>query len=644
MRARGPARTLWASIASVIGLAAILIGVNMIADARLASARLDLTQGHIYTLARGTRTVLRDLREPVTLRLYYSPQLGVRLPAFGSYADRVREMLRRYAAISHGMVRLQFLDPEPYSTTEDHALADGMQGVPLDQGGDQVYFGIAGSNMVDQQRTIAFLSPDRARFLEYDLTKLVWNLSQPHRAVVGVMSSLPLDGNPRLMMMAHGQGDAGQPWATMLELRSTFDIKRVPLDAQVIDPSIQVLLVAQPQHLSPLALYAIDQFVMRGGHLLAMVDPASEAEAATAGPDGQPPTDTSSDLAPLFKAWGIRYDPDRVVGDLAGDWRVRASEDESARPTNYVAWFNIRDGIDKNDPAIGDLQQVTVAAAGSLAPAPGAKIDFTPILSSSRRSEMIPAAEVRTNPEPGKILAAFKPDGKPRVIAARITGTLHSAFSGPPALPKGVKRAAHLPPYLGQTKLAANLVVVADTDILADRFWVQTQDFFGQRQATPFSDNGPFIINLVGQLAGGDALLGLRGRGPSERPFTRIDRMQAAAEAQFQHTAQALEAHLTAVQAKLRTLRTDATGKQGAMAAVITPAQHAEIEAARRDIVRTRERLRLVQLDLRRNIAGLETALKVLDIAAVPLLLAIAAVSLGLVRRQRRARARRAHA
>ncbi|HEX4259707.1 MAG TPA: Gldg family protein, partial [Acetobacteraceae bacterium] len=489
-----------------------------------------------------------------------------------------------------------------------------------------------------------FLDPARARFLEYDLTKLVWNLSQPHRAVLGVMSSLPLDGNPRLMMMAHGEGDAGQPWASMLQLRSTFDIRSVKTDAQVIDPAIQVLLVVQPQHLSAATLYAIDQFVMRGGHLLAMVDPASEAQAAIPGPDGQPAADTSSDLAPLFKAWGIDYDPNSVVGDLSGDWRVRAGNDEAARPTNYVAWFNISSGIDKNDPAIGGLHRVTVASAGALAPAKGAKITFTPILSSSKQSEMVSAAEVRNNPDPAKILASFEPDGKPRVIAARITGMLHSAFTGPPALPKGVKRAPGLPPYLATTKRPANLVVVADTDILADRFWVQTENFFGQRQATPFSDNGPFVADLVGQLAGGDALIGLRGRGPSDRPFTRIDRMQAAAEAQFEATANALESHLTAVQAKLTSLRTDASGAHGTMAAVITPAQRSAIAAARADIVRTRDHLRLVQRDLRRNIASLESVVKVLDIAAVPLLLAAGAIVLALVRRRRRATARRVHA
>src|SRR6202041_3278978 len=218
----------------------------------------------------------------------------------------------------------EFYDPEPFSDAEDHAMAYGLQGVPVDQGGTQVYFGLAASNLLDDERTIAFFQPEREPFLEYDLTRLIYELSNPTRPVVGVMSSLPLDGDPRMMMMMRGQSDAGAPWTSMLQLRQTFTIKNVPTDAQVIDPDIQVLLVAQAQHLSDATLYAIDQFVMRGGRLMVMVDPWSEAMAAIPSPTGMPPTDTSSNLKKLFDAWGIVFDPTEVVGDLTGAWRVRA--------------------------------------------------------------------------------------------------------------------------------------------------------------------------------------------------------------------------------------------------------------------------------------------------------------------------------
>jgi ABC-type uncharacterized transport system involved in gliding motility auxiliary subunit len=622
------------SLVGIVAVAAILIGINMLADARLAGVQLDATQGHRFTLAAGTRTVLQGLKEPVTLRLFYSRLLGSNLPVYGAYADRVREMLEQYARIADGKVKLEFYNPEPFSDVEDRALAYGLQGVPVDNTGQQIYFGIAGTNLVDDERTIPFLQPERERFLEFDLTKLVYELSNPKRPVVGVMSSLPLEGDPRMMMMR--QGAAGQPWASITELRQSNTVRNVPLDTWKIDPDINVLLVAQAQNLSDAAQYAIDQFVMRGGRLMVMVDPNSEAEAMTPGPQGMPPTETSSNLKRLFDAWGIDFNPGQVIGDLNGAWRVRANPGDRVSVVEYVAWFNIRDGISHVDPATADLNQITVASAGALSKHQGADIEFTPILTSSDESAMLPVAEVKGNPEPAKILGEFKPEGGKRVIAARVRGVLKSAFTGPPDAPAGQTRPADLPGFIAQTDGPANLVVVADSDILADRFWVRMQDFFGQQQATPFSDNGPFVANLVGTLAGGDALIGLRSRGDAQRPFTLVDDMQRQAEARFRQTQQTLEAHLQETQKQLTQLR---QGDANA-AATVTPEQRAAIESARQDIVNTRRQLRAVQLDLKREIDGLQTELRVFDIILVPTVLTVLAIVLGVLRNRRRALAR----
>jgi len=632
-------RRLSFSVLGVIAVAAIVIGINMFADARLANVQVDLTRGHLYTLSPGTRQILSGLKEPVTLRLFYSRQLGSAVPVYGTYADHVREMLQAYAALAKGRVKLEFYDPEPFSDTEDRALAYGLQGVPVDQGGAQVYFGLAGSNLEDDERTIAFFQPERERFLEYDLTKLVYELSNPKRPVIGVMSSLPLDGDPRMMMMTRGQGPGGQPYASAMLLRQTNQVKTVATDAQVIDPDIQVLLVAEAQNLSDPTLYAIDQFVMRGGRLMVMVDPWSEALAATPNPTGMPPTDTHSDLKKLFDAWGIAFDPTKVVGDLTGAWRVR-SEDR-VQAVNYVAWFNIREGINHDDPATADLDQVTVASSGFLAKAPNATIDFTPLLSSSARSGLLSVDQVKM-PEPAKVLADFKPEGGPRVIAARVHGVLKSAFTEPPELAKDQKRPDNFPAFKAQTDGPANLVVVADSDILADRFWVRTADFFGQQTATPFADNGPFVANLIGTLAGGDALIGLRSRGDTNHPFVLVNEMQSEAEARFRQTEQGLQKHLEDVQKQLQTLRQGSGGAadKAPAEAVITPEQRAAIDAARKDIVDTRQQLRAVQLELNHDISRLETWLRVLDIVLVPAVLTVVAISLGLLQRRRRARAR----
>ena len=633
-------RRLSFSIIGVIAAAAIAIGINMFADARLENTQIDLTQGHIYTLSPGTKQILAGLKEPVTLRLFYSRQLGSTVPAYGSYADHVREMLRDYASQSNGKVRLEFYDPEPFSETEDRAMAYGLQGVPLDQGGSKIYFGLAGSNMEDDERTIPFFQAERERFLEYDLTKLIYELSNPKRPVVGVMSSLPLDGDPRTMMMTQGRGPEGQPYASAVLLRQTNTVKAVPTDAQVIDPDIKVLLVGEAQNLSPATLYAIDQFVMRGGKLMAMVDPWSEAMAATPSASGAPPRDTHSDLKKLFDAWGIVFDPEQVVGDLTGAWRVRAAGNDAAQAVNYVAWFNIRDGINHDDPATADLQQVTVASSGFLSKAPNASIDFVPILSSSDRSGLIPLDEVKT-PDPAKVLAGFKAEGGPRVIAARVHGVLKSAFTGAPPLPSGQKRPDGFPPFKAHTDGPANMVVVADSDILADRFWVQTSDFFGQPSATPFSDNGPFVANLIGTLAGSDALIGLRSRGDTNRPFTLVAAMQSDAEARFRQTQQALQQHLDDVEKHLRTLRSGGAGENANSDAVITPDQRAAISAARQDVLQTRQKLRTVQLELNRDISRLEDEMRIFTIVLVPALMTVLAIGMGIVQRRRRARVRR---
>jgi len=635
-------RRLAFSVIGVIAAAAIVIGINMFADSRLAGIRADLTQGKIYTLSNGTKQILDSLKEPITLRFFYSRRLGATIPVYGTYADHVSEMLQEYASASHGKVKVELYDPEPFSDTEDRAVAYGLQGVPVDNAGNQVYFGLAGNNLEDDERTIPFFQAEREGFLEFDLTKLIYELSNPKRTVIGLMSSLPIDGDPRAMMMSGGRGPGGQPYASSILLRQTNTVKAVPLDAQVIDPDIQVLLVASARGLSNATLYAIDQFVMRGGKLMAMVDPWSEGLAAIPSPTGMPPTDTSSDLKKLFEAWGIVYDRTQVIGDLTGAWRVRGGGEDSMQAVNYVAWFNIRDGINHDDPATADLTQVTVASPGALAKAPNATIEFTPLLTSSPRSGLIPRDSLAM-PDPAKILADFKPEGGPRVIAARVRGELKSAFTGPPDLPADQKRPDNFPAYKARTDGPVNMVVVADSDILVDRFWVHIADFFGQSTATPFADNGPFVANLIGTLAGGDALIGLRSRGVTNRPFERVDAMQAEAEAKYRQTEQQLRAHLEDVQKQLRGLRTGGgeSGPEGRTnEAVITPEQRQAIDAARTDIVDTRKQLRDVQLQLNREISALQTFLLIVNIALVPAVLAVLAIGLALIQRARRARAR----
>lgn len=612
-------------IIAIVAVGCIAIGLNLFADSRLADRRIDLTSQHLFTLSPGTRQILAELKEPVTLRLFYSRKLGASVPGYGTLADHVQEMLAEYVTTAGGNIKLEVFDPEPFSELEDRAMAYGLQGVPLDQGGEQVYFGLAGTNLLDDERTISFFQPERERFLEYDLTRLVYELSNPRRPVLGVMSALPLDGDPRTMMRNPA---AGRPFAAMLALRQANRVQSIPLDVPVIPADVDVLLVAAAQALPDPTLYAIDQFVMRGGRLMLMVDPYGETLRS---PPGTPqPVET---IARLLDRWGIGYDPHVVVGDPMGAWRVRAGE--RAQAADYLPWFNIRDGIARDDPATADLTQVSVASAGALTKKPDATIDFSPLLTSSARSGLI-GIEKLVRPDPAALLAEFKPEGGPRVIAARVRGQLHSAFDRAPALAEGQTRPVDFPEYRAETAKPANMVVIADADLLADRFWVEVQDFFGQSQSTPFADNGPFVANLVGTLAGGDLLIGLRSRGDSARPFDLVQQMQANAEARFRQSEKDLQQKLDATEKKLRELR----GGDGKAQAAITVEQRAEIDAARDEIAETRRKLRIVNLELNREISALQTRVKLADIALVPALLTIGAIGIGLVRRRRRAQAR----
>jgi ABC-type uncharacterized transport system involved in gliding motility auxiliary subunit len=640
MSDRAPVRSrrgLSAGIALILA-AVLAVGVNMLADRLLPSARLDLTQNRLYTLSDGTKQVVQNLRDPVTLRLFYSRRLGASIPAYGAYADRVRAMLDEYVAVSSGRVRLEVLDPEPFSETEDRAQALGLQGVPVDQSGEQVYFGLVGQNLLDDERTIAFFQPDRERFLEYDLTRLIWELSNPTRPVLGVMSSLPLNGDPRAMMMR--QPGVGQPYVIMNQLRQFYTVRDVALDAQVIEPDVQVLLVAHAQNLSPATLYAIDQFVMRGGRLIAMVDPHSESQASRPSP-GQPPArETWSMLDTLLHPWGIEAPHDRVVLDQRGAWRVRGDPRDRVQVVDYLAWFYVpQAGLNRSEVATAELAQVTVASAGEVRKRDGAAIEFTPLITSSERSQLVDAARVRQEPNPARLLAEFAPDGRARTIVARVRGPLNSAFSEPPPPPEGAERPADFPAHRARTEGPANLIVANDSDILEDRFWVRVQDFFGQQVTTPFSDNGAFLINVADSMAGGEALVSLRSRGESLRPFEMVEDIRRTAEAQFRQTERGLQERLEATERRLRELR-QGPGQGQQANTVITPEQRAEIDRAREEIRRTRGELRNVQLELRRDIERLETRLRIINIALVPALLTMFAIGLGIVRAKRRAEAR----
>ncbi len=597
---------------AVIALLCILVmlaAANIVA-ARYASSRLDLTQEHLYTLAAGTRQTLAKIEEPITLRFYYSARLGDEVPAYGVYAQRVRELLDQYVAAAKGKIRLEVYDPLPYSDAEDRAVAYGLQPAPLNDRGEAVYFGLAGTNSTDDQQIVAFFNPERERFLEYDLTRLVHALAFPKRTIVGLMTALPLGG------------DTSAP--IVEQLKQTVDVKDLPLDLAAIPPDTDVLLVVHPQELPERTQFAIDQYVLKGGKALIFVDPYSEAQAALPGAAGK---SMASGLDRLFTAWGFKLVPDIVVGDRRAARRVAVPvAGRGSQAMDYVAWLNLQtDNLSRDDPITADLSTVAMATAGILQPIEGAATKFDPLIQTSAEAEQIPADKIKGLPDVGELLAHFRPDGRRYVLAAHITGNVATAF------PDGAPKDAAPGEPLKESKQPINVVVVADTDMLDARFWAQSRDFFGRQVIVPLANNADFLADAVEVLAGGQDLVDLRSRGTIARPFEVVERIQRAADDRFAAQQRALEEKVKQAEAQLRKLT---AGDTGAGAPVAD--QSKQIEAIRADLIESRRQLRQVQAALRSDIEHLKVMLEFFDIALVPIIVAVAALLMAALRRARR--------
>ena len=631
-------------LAATTGLVSALIlfvAINVIANKTLATKRFDLTQGKLYTLSPGTKATLAKINEPLVLRFYYSKKLGDEIPTYGVYAQRVREMLGEYAARANGKIELQELDPQPFSATEDRAVAFGLQGVPLDQGGEQVYFGLAATNSTDDQQIIPFFQPERERLLEYDLTKLIHSLAFPKKPVVGLITSLPLEGD----IMAAMQGRPMIPYAIIDQIKPLYDIKDLSTDLDVVPPDVDVLMVAHPQGLTPKTLYAIDQYVLKGGKALVFVDPNSETQQMHPSQMNPPGMPLDSNLDTLFKAWGVELEPKVVAGDRRAARRVNAGTAQRVVAMDYVAWLSLdQTNVNRDDPITTDLAHINLASSGILQPLKDAKTSFTPLISTSTDSMPIPVEKIQGGmPDVGGLLQNFKPGGTPLVLAAHVTGAAETAFpDGPPKDDKAKDDkakadAAKDAPPPAQIKSAAspiNVVLVADTDILEDRFWIQSQDFFGQTVTIPVANNGDFVANAIDVLAGGDDLISLRSRGTSARPFELVNSIQRDADTKYQATEKDLETKLKDTQDKIKQLR-DQGGRPGA---ALAAEQAQAIDNFRGDMISIRQQLRQVQLALRQDINRLQAWTQFFDIAFVPILVGIAALILGLWRLQRRKR------
>jgi ABC-type uncharacterized transport system involved in gliding motility auxiliary subunit len=648
-----------------VALAVILfLSVNILARGSLVGARLDLTADKLFTLSEGTKKVLTKIDEPVTIRLYFSSVLGKQLPGLSKYASRVKDMIGEYVANSGGKVRLIEIDPVAFSDAEDEAVAFGLQGLPLDRTGEQVYFGLVGTNSTNEEEVIPFFSPSREPYLEYDLTKVVHRLANPERKTIGLMSWLPVRGFPGSMMAR--MSAMGRPWQLVGQLDQLFQVVDVPITADEIPKKVDVLFIFHPAKLSDKTTYAIDQFMLRGGRALIFVDPLAEIAQRMPGVGGKF-VPTSSDLGPIFKTWGLEYDKTKAVGDMRAAQRVNAGDASRPVPVEYPAWLRLgKTNVISDDLITTEIDNMMMASAGALSFKAGSGLKFTPILAVSEQSMLLKAEDLKGKPDFLTIAKEFKASGKRYTLAARISGTTTSAFpKGPPPIDaylKGAKkakkkagtddkakkkeptpeekkkaasrRAALAKTHLAKSKGPMHAVVFTDADMLRDEFWVRVQNLFGQSITIPVSDNMNIVTNSLDNLTGSNDLIGLRSRGVSRRPFTLVEELTRQAELRLRAKERELQSRREKTQRKLRELQSPARGKGDRT--ILSPKQIKEINKFKGELLSIRKDLRGVQLGLRKDIEELESRLWLFNIGLIPVLVALAALLLGLARTRRR--------
>jgi ABC-type uncharacterized transport system involved in gliding motility auxiliary subunit len=620
----------WLGVGGLIALAVLFLAVVMLSNAGLRGVRLDLTQNRLYTLSPGTKQVLEELKEPVNLYLYFSRDAAAKQsPLTMPYAARVREFLEEITARAGGKIHLQVIDPQPFSDEEDRAAEFGLQPMRAGGFGDALYFGLAGTNSTDGRSVIPNFQPDREEFLEYDVAKLIQELGTPKKPVIGLMDSIGLQGqfNPQT-------GQMGEPWPIYSQLQQLFTVRTLTMNLDHIDKDVDVLMVVHPKQLPPKTLYAIDQFVMRGGRILLLVDPNAGADIS--GQDPSNPlaaamTTHSSDLKPLLASWGVDYDPTKVIGDLARGLEVRAGL--ASAPVRHIGILGLRhEDMDPKDVVTASLESINLATVGSLSARPGAKTTFEPLLFSSTSAAPVPAQRFNALVDPSTLRDGFKSTGTRYTIAARITGPVDSAF--PMGPPPDVKPAPGPPvAHLAKSTTPANIVVIADTDFLMDYLWVQLREILGQRIAQAFANNGDFIANILDNLSGSGALISVRGRASFSRPFERVEALKRQADDRLRAKVLELQAELQQTEAKLTELQNK---RNDQTSLVLSPEQEAELKRFTEEKTRVRKELRETQRGLDVDINRLYSRLKFLNIAVAPLLVAVAGVVILTLRRRRR--------
>ena len=621
--------TIRSSVISGTGLVlavCLFVATIVLANTALTTWRIDLTQNKLFTLSKGTINILNNLEEAVQLDFYFSQKAMNDFPLLANYGIRVRDILEELATHAHGKLILNIIEPETFSEAEDQAVASGLRTVSVSANSDRVYFGLVGTNSTDDEKVIPFFQTNRESALEYDLTKLIYNLAYPDKRIVGVYSQLPIIGK---------KGDQTAPtWTIINALKEFFEIIDLNKNIDALNQKIDVLMLVHPKKLNTETLYAIDQYLLKGGKAIIFLDPLAEQDRTQ--PDAASPSVMPilySYLDEILEKWGLEISKEKIVADINAAMRVQASGPRGPQEIDYLPWLRFTEKNfnteDFSTSELNILHMGTVGAIESIAEKE-IKVEITPLIQTSKQSTKLERDLILFQRDPSVILNNFKSDEKNLLIAARIKGKAQTAF--PDGLPIDENKEQLMDDgFINEGDI--NVILVSDTDILADHFWIRKQDMLGVSVPQPIANNGDFVINSIENLSGSTDLISLRGRGKYSRPFEKVEAIRKEAESEFREREKELQAVLQETENEIRKLQQEQGNEKSYL---LNNKLTAEIEKFRNERLATRKELRSVQHDLRKNIEKLGSQLRFINIGLIPLLITLLALIIGIYRANKR--------
>ena len=601
------------SISINIAIALVFfISINIIFSKILINKKIDLTEDKLFTLSTNTKNVIKELNEQIKIQLFFSESLSRDIPQIRDYEKRVRELLLSYAKLSNN-IKLEILDPKPFTDLEDLASTYGIQGLQLNQEGEKFYFGAVLSNSVDDMLVIPFFEISRERFLEYDLTKSIYNLANTEKPVIGLISGLPFSGG---ISNEVNNPSYEEPFYLYQNISEFYNIINLTQNFESIPEDVQQLLVIHPKNLSENVLYKIDQFVLEGKGATFFVDPFSEFEKINETPNPENVNIPKSDLNKLFKSWGFEVEAGMIVGDIINGRKVSLGSTNDEKILTYILWLALqRELLSDDDIVTENLDYVFFKSAGSIINLDKSKKnEFIPLVMTSSNSMLVERFKMQFRADPELLLKEFNSENKSFVLGARIKGAFESSFSEDNLETLGIDKNNHI--SKGKN---SNVIVFSDTDLLSDITWLTKQEMFGTSNIIPTADNGRLVINAIESMSGGKNLIGLRSRGGNNRPFLVVENLQKNAELLLKEKEDSLKNDLQDTEKKLKEL----TENNNIDQQNLTLEQTETINNFNKKIFQIRKELREVQRELGENIKKLETNLNLINIWLMPLLVIV---------------------